>query len=61
MNKAIHVSAYRRLTNRFCYGKRFLNVGEGGGGGDVMQESNLSIFQVGTLPENLVSTEEFYN
>ena len=27
------MSAYRRLTNRFCYGKRFLNVGGGGGCG----------------------------
>ena len=30
------MSAYRRLTNRFCYGKRFLNVGGLGGGGRVL-------------------------
>ena len=58
------MSAYRRLTNRFCYGKRYLKVGGGGGGGGgewgCYSRKQLSIFQVEALPENSVSMEGFY-
>ena len=44
-----------RLTNRFCYGKRFFaRLGEGGGGGTQERFSNFSnnqFFQAKKLPE----------
>ena len=58
LSKVICMSAYPRLTNRFCYGQCFLNVA--GGGWGCYSRKQLSIFQVGTLPDNPVSVEEFY-
>ena len=45
LSKAICLSAYRRLTNRFCHGKPFLERWGGGGGGGVIQESNYPFFK----------------
>ena len=56
LSKAICVSAYQRLTNRFCHGKSFLERwgGGGGGGSGCYSRKQLSIFQVEGFPENPV-------
>ena len=63
LNKAICVSAYRRMTNLFCRGKRFLNIkgGEGGGGrdGDVIQESNYPFFKWRHCQRTLLVWKDF--
>ena len=57
LSKAICMSANRRLTNRVCYGKRFLNVG--GGGGGVIQESNYSFFKWRHCQRTLLVWKDF--
>ena len=53
------MSAYRRLTNRFYYGKRFLNVGGGGGDGGVIQESNYPFFKWRHCQRTLLIWKDF--
>ena len=55
-----------RLTNRFCYGKRFLHVW-GGGGGEGGLHKNVSqilatidFFKQRNYRKNLFSEEEYY-
>ena len=52
LNKAICVSACRRLTNRFCYGKRFLNV-------VVTQKSKYLFFNWGHCQRTLLVWKNF--
>ena len=54
-----------RLTNRFCYGKRFLHAwGEGGGGGLHKNVSQIlaiiDFFKQRNYRKNLLSKEEYY-
>ena len=54
------------LTNRFCYGKRFLHIWGGGGGVSVLHKNVSQIlaiidfFKQRNYRENLVSKEENY-
>ena len=55
LSKAICLSAYRRLTNRFCYGKCFFDVG----GWGVIQESNYPFFKWKYYQRTLLVWKDF--